>query len=87
MNRGFPVLIAAMRSSGFQQWRIANLAEISESRLSKIGRHGGATREERATLSRLLGVGEAELFGPGPSVSLNADRLTGERATGEMVPV
>ncbi len=83
---GFPMLIAAIRSSGLHQWRIARLAEMSESRLSRIGRHGGASREERETLTRLLGVPEAELFGPGPAVSLCADGLTGERAVGARTP-
>ena len=73
----FPVLIAAIRSSGLKQWHVAQRAGIPESRLSRIGRHGGASREERETLSRLLGVSEAELFGPGPTVSLSAEALTG----------
>ncbi len=70
---GFPILIAAIRASGHKQWRIAQLAGISESRLSKIGRHGSASQDDRERLSRLLGISEAELFGPGPLVSLNAD--------------
>ena len=70
---GFPMLIAAIRASGLKQWRIAQLAAIPESRLSRIGRHGGASRDERQKLSRLLGVPEAELFGPGPTVSLQAN--------------
>ena len=73
---GCPMLIAVIRASGYRQWQVAQRAEMPESRLSKIGRHGGASREERKTLSRLLGVGEDELFGPVPSVSLNADRLS-----------
>ena len=76
---GFPVLIAAIRASGFKQWHVAQRAGIPESRLSRIGRHGGASREERETLSRLLGVSQDELFGPGPAVSLCADDLTGDR--------
>ena len=36
---------------------------MSESRLSRICRHGRASREEREVLSRLLGVSEDELFG------------------------
>ncbi len=68
---GFPMLIAAIRASGCPQWRIAQLIDRSESRLSRICRHGGASQEERETLSRLLGVTEAELFGPGPEVSLD----------------
>ena len=73
---GFPVLIAAIRASGLKQWHVAQRAGIPESRLSRIGRHGGASLEERETLSRLLGVSQAELFGPGPAVSLCPDRLT-----------
>ena len=76
---GFPMLIAAIRASGCRQWQIAPLAYMSESRLSRICRRGGASPEEREVLSRLLGVSEDELFGPGPSVSLNPDRVTGER--------
>ena len=76
---GFPVLIAAIRASGLKQWHVAQRAGIPESRLSRIGRWGGASREERERLSGLLGVSEDELFGPGPSVSLNPDRVTGER--------
>ena len=76
---GFPVLIAAIRASGLRQWRIAQRAGIPESRLSRIGRHGDATPDERERLSRLLGVGEDELFGPGPAVSLRRDDLTDRR--------
>ena len=71
----FPVLIAAIVASGYKQWRIAQLARIPETKLSKIGRHGGASQEEREVLSRLLGVPEEELFGPGPAVSLDTERL------------
>ena len=53
---GFPMLFAAIRASGLAQWRIAQLIDRSESRLSRICRRGGASREERETLSRLLGV-------------------------------
>jgi hypothetical protein len=67
---GFPVLIAAIRASGLKQWHVAQRAGIPESRLSRIGRHGGASLEERDLLSQLLGVSEDELFGPGPVVSL-----------------
>ena len=73
--KGFPVLIAAIRASGLQQWRIARLIDRSESRLSRICRHGGASREERDALSELLGVAEAELFGSGPAVKLNFGHL------------
>ena len=59
---GFPMLIAAIQASGRQQWRIANLAGLRETRLSRIVRHGGASREERAVLSRLLDVPEDELL-------------------------
>ena len=76
---GFPVLIAAIRASGLKQWHVAQGAGIPESRLSRIGRHGGASEEERSRLSRFLGVGEDELFGPGPEVSLRPADLTGER--------
>ena len=72
---GFPMLIAAIRASGLQQWRVAQLVELSESRLSRICRRGGASDEERETLSQLLGISENELFGPGPSVTLNAGRV------------
>ena len=70
---GFPILIAAIRASGLKQWHVAQRAGIPESRLSKIGRHGGASHDERERLSQLLGVSEAELFGPGPIVSLQVD--------------
>ncbi len=84
---GFPILIAAIRASGLRQWQIAQLADdMSESRLSRICRRGGASREERETLSRLLGVSEDELFGPGPAVSLCADAITGERALDARTP-
>jgi len=76
---GFPVLIAAIRASGLKQWHVAQRAGIPESRLSRIGRHGGASRGEREALSRLLGVSEDELFGPGPAVSLRPDEMTGKR--------
>ena len=72
---GFPILIAAIRASGLAQWRIAILAEMSESRLSRICRRGGASREEREALSQLLGVAEAELFGSEPAVKLSAGHL------------
>ena len=74
---GFPMLIAAIRTTGLAQWRISQLTDppMSESRLSKICRHGNASREEREALSRLLGGNEEELFGPGPAVSLNIDGL------------
>ena len=71
MGVGFPILNAAIQASGLQQWRVAILAGLRETRLSRIVRHGGATREEREVLVRLLGVPEDELFGPGPTVSLN----------------
>ncbi len=79
---GFPVLIAAIRASGLKQWHVAQRAGIPESRLSRIGRHGGASRVERETLSRLLGVTETVLFGPGPAVKLRVDGSTvdGEEA-------
>jgi hypothetical protein len=70
---GFPILIAAIRNSGLPQWRIATLADMPESRLSRIVRRGTASAEERSRLSQLLGVAEAELFGTGPVVSINAD--------------
>ena len=74
---GFPMLIAAIRASGLAQWRVAQLVDppMSESRLSRLCRLGGASLEERESLSRLLGVAEEELFGPGPAVSLDAERL------------
>jgi predicted XRE-type DNA-binding protein len=65
------LLSAAIRNSGLSQWQIAELIQISESRLSRIVRRGVARDEERDALSRLLGVDEAELFAPGPEVSLN----------------
>ena len=74
---GFPMLIAAIRSSGLHQWRVARLADMSASRLLRIGRHGGVCPEEREALSQLLGVPEAELFGHGPSVSLLGHDSTG----------
>ena len=73
---GFPVLVAAIHASGFYQWRIAQLGAMTGPRLSRICRHGGASDEERETLSQLLGVSENELFGPGPSVTLNAGCVT-----------
>ncbi len=76
---GFSILIAAIRASGHLQWQIAGLGNMSESRLSRICRRGGASRDERERLSRLLGVSEDELFGPGPAGSLNPDDVTGER--------
>ena len=72
---GYPMLVAAIRASKAPQWRVAQLADppMSESRLSRICRHGNASQEEREVLSRLLGVAEEELFGPGPAVSLDAE--------------
>ena len=81
---GHPMLVAAIRASGLPQWRIAQLTPMSESRLSRICRHGGASREEREALSQLLGVTEAELFGPGPAVSLRVDGTSASR-TSQMV--
>ena len=81
---GFPILIAAIRATGLAQWRVAILAEMSESRLSRVCRHGGASQEEREVLSQLLGVAEAELFGPGPAVSLRVDGPSASR-TPQMV--
>ncbi len=66
-------------TSGLLQWQLAQLAEMSESRLSRIGRRGVASQEERKRLSRLLGVSEEELFGPGPAVSLRPEYMTGGR--------
>jgi hypothetical protein len=83
---GFPLLVAAIRNSGLLQWQIARLAGLPESRLSRIVRRGLATDDERRALSRLLGVGEEELFAPGPTVSLNLDAAEG-RALGRENPV
>ena len=69
----FPILAAAIRNAGLTQWRVAQLAGMSESRLSRIIRRGAASPEERTTLSQLLGVSEAELFAAGPVASLNVD--------------
>lgn len=83
----FPNLVAAIRVSGLPQWRIARLTDaMSESRLSRICRHGGASQQEREALSQLLGVSEAELFGPGPSVTLDASRLTRDPEPHNQVP-
>jgi hypothetical protein len=68
---GFPLLVAAIHNSALAQWQVAELAGISESRLSRIIRRGVVKDNERQALSRLLGVDEAELFAPGPVVSLN----------------
>lgn len=68
---GFPILIAAIRSSGLSQWRVAQLVGMSESRLSRIVRRGDATPDERDRLVRLLGIAAGELFAAGPVVSLN----------------
>ncbi len=68
---GYPMLVAAIRASGLDQWEIAEHVHWPESRLSRICRHGGASQAERDALSQLLGVSETELFGPGPAVSLN----------------
>jgi hypothetical protein len=65
------MLIASIRTSGLAQWRIAQLANVSESRLSRIVRRGVATDAERDTLSRLLGIEQAVLFAAGPAVTLN----------------
>ena len=73
---GFPILIAAIRNSDLSQWRIAQLANISESRLSRIVRRGVATDAERETLSRLLGIDQPVLFAPGPTVTLNRTAAT-----------
>jgi hypothetical protein len=64
------MLVAAIRSSGLKQWRIAELVGWPEWRLSKIVRRGGATADERARLSDLFGVSEAVLFGVGLAVTV-----------------
>ena len=71
---GFPMLVAAIRSSGLPQYRIAECADIRDYRLSRIVTRGGATPEERRKLADLLGVTEAVLFGPGLPVRLRADQ-------------
>jgi hypothetical protein len=72
---GFPMLVAAIRASGQPQWKIAQMAGMSESRVSRIIRRGSATDAERATLSRLLGVPAEQLFGAGPDVTLSSESL------------
>jgi hypothetical protein len=67
---GYPMLVAAIRSSGHLQWRIAEMARMPEWRLSTLVRRGGATPDERARLSDLLGVSEAILFGAGLAVTV-----------------
>lgn len=67
---GFPMLVAAIRMSGHRQWRIAQMAGISETRLSRIVRRGSATDEERKRLSELLGVPVDQLFARGPEVKV-----------------
>jgi len=42
-------------------------------RLSRVIQRGGETEDERARLSRLLGVSERILFGPGLPVRLRSD--------------
>lgn len=72
MADGFPMLVAAIRSSDLKQWRIAELAGLAEWRLSRIVRRGGATADERARLSDLFGVSEAVLFGAGLAVTVKS---------------
>ena len=67
---GYPMLIAAIKSAGFRQWNCAELAEISEPRLSVIINRGGATAGERQKLSQLFGLSETVLFGPGLPVKV-----------------
>lgn len=67
---GFPMLLAAIRSTGKPQWQIAELAGMSETRLSRIVRRGNATPEDRKKLSDLLGVRETVLFSSGLPVHL-----------------
>ena len=43
-----------------------------------MSKHEGASQEERERLSRLLGVSEDELFGPGPAVTLSVNGFAGE---------
>ena len=76
---GFPILAAAIHNAGLTQWRVAQLAGMSESRLSRIIRRGVASPSERERLCQLLGVSEAELFTSGPTVSLNVDRPEAEQ--------
>lgn len=72
MVEGYPMLVAAIRSSGLRQWRIAELVGLPEWRLSRIVRRGGVTADERARLSDLFGVSEAVLFGVGLAVTVNS---------------
>jgi hypothetical protein len=73
---GFPILAAAIRNSGLCQWRVAQLAGWSESRLSRIVRRGVASAAEREALSRLLSIDQVELFAPGPRVAINTDQAS-----------
>jgi hypothetical protein len=68
----FPILVAAIRSSGFRQWQIAEFAGMPETRLSRICRRGVATPEERRLLSQLLSIDEMSLFAAGPAVDRQA---------------
>jgi len=73
MAAGYPMLVAAIRSCEIKQWRVARMAGIPNWRLSNLIQRGGATPDERARLSDLLGVSEAVLFGAGLAVTLKED--------------
>jgi hypothetical protein len=56
-------LLAACRERGLKQWEAAVRADMRETRVSQIIRHGGATADERRRLAEALGVAEHLLFG------------------------
>lgn len=70
MTPGLSPLRLARLSAGKTQFQVARTARIAASRLSILERdQDSASADERAALSRALGIPQAQLF-PVPSVAL-----------------